>query len=426
MWSIKHVQALLGIDTTSHQFTIIWALAFAIMAWQVLLAYMEPTHTLRTDRQRRQVDALCVVVAVPVYNEDPEALRQGLASLLRQTRKPQEVYVVDDGSTTSTYEDVREWFVAEAAEAGVMGVWLRQPNGGKRKAQGLVFGRTPHADVYLTVDSDSILADNALEEGMKPFADKRVMSVAGVVVALNNTKNLLCRVTDLWFVVGQLVDRSSLSTMGSVLVNSGPLALYRGWVIREHLDGYLNETFFGRPVEFSDDSMLTIYALNHGRAVQQPSAYAFTLMPENMRHHIRQYVRWMRGAFIRSWWRVRHLPLTGYAFWAHLVGWAQMAMGAVVFTALFVVEPLRDPRVVPYYLVVPIVIGYGMALRYLALKRSDQTFASQFLTFALAPLAAIWALFALRVVRWYAIATCLSTGWGTRKKVELTMQEAVS
>ncbi|WP_275561157.1 hypothetical protein [Streptomyces sp. 5-6(2022)] len=76
-----------------------------------------------------------------------------------------------------------------------------------------------------------------------------------------------------------MVDRSALSAMGSVLVNSGPLAAYRADVVRDNLDSYLNETFMGRPAMFSDDSLLTLYALLRGQTVQQPSAVAFTAMP---------------------------------------------------------------------------------------------------------------------------------------------------
>lgn len=63
-----------------------------------------------------------------------------------------------------------------------------------------------------------------------------------------------------------------------------------------------------RPVTFSDDSLLTLYALVRGRVVQQPTAVVFTAMPEELGHHLRQYLRWMRGSSLRSRWRVRYLP----------------------------------------------------------------------------------------------------------------------
>jgi hyaluronan synthase len=190
------------------------------------------------------------------------------------------------------------------------------------------------------------------------------------------------------------------------------------------LDGYLNETFFGRRVEFSDDSMLALYARHRGRTAQQPSAFAFTLMPETFDQHKRQYMRWMRGAFIRSWWRFRYLPMSSYAYWGHLVAWVQMALSSVIFIALFVVWPIQQEQYLaawPYLLAVPVLIGYGQSLRYLTVRRNDQSTVSQVVTFLLSPVATIYAFTVLRFMRWWAMMTPLKTGWGTRENVEVRL-----
>lgn len=421
LWAVRHAASMIAVSTGhGARFAVVFTLAFGLLVWGTVLGYLERPKKV-TRRQQAQLDRLHVAVLVPVYNEDPAALRAGLASLLTQTRRPDIIAVVDDGSTVD-YDPIIAWLAGAAANHRVAWRWDRQDNAGKRHAQGLGVHLAPDADVYLTVDSDALLDRRALSEGLKPFADPRIQSVAGIVLALNNRTNLLTRLTDLWFVTGQLTDRSAMSTMGSVLVNSGPLALYRGDLVRDNLDGYLNETFAGRRVEFSDDSMLTIYALDRGKAVQQPTAISFTLMPETLDHHVRQYMRWMRGATIRSFWRFRHLPLTGYAYWGHLIAWVQMTLGAVVFIALFIVQPVVDPAAVPWFLVVPVLVGYGQAARYLTLRRSDESLRSQLLTFALAPAATLWAFFILRALRWWAMCTPFKTGWGTRTAgVEITL-----
>jgi hyaluronan synthase len=247
--------------------------------------------------------------------------------------------------------------------------------------------------------------------------------VAGIVLVSNRT-NLLTRLSDLWFMVGQLIDRSSMSSMGAVLVNSGVLALYRGDLLRDNLDAYLNEYFFGRKVELSDDSMLTIYALLKGKAVQQQTAFSFTMMPEKYSHHRRQYLRWMRGAFIRTWWRFRYLPVNKLAYWLHFAGWMQMALSTVTFTVLFVLTPVHHPEVVPLFLAVPILVGYGQALRYFMVKRSDMTTKEQIGTYLMMPIVVLYGFFVLRFFRFYAIATCLNVGWGTRQKVELVATDS--
>jgi hyaluronan synthase len=421
IWAVRHVlssvQIVRGHGT---QFATIYALAFAMLVWQTVLYTLERPKKV-TARQQERLDRLVVAVPVPVYNEDPGYLAKCLASVLNQERLPQIVYVVDDGSSVD-YGGLRTWFLDECFARGVAGYWKRTHNQGKRHAQGhAVRALTGEGiDVYVTVDSDANLAPDAIHELLKPLASPKVQCVAGVVLAENNRKNLLTRFTDLWFVTGQLVDRSAMSTMGAVLVNSGVLAAYRAALVEENLDGYLNETFFGRKVEFSDDSMLTIYALARGKAVQQPTAFAFTAMPEKLSHHVRQYVRWMRGAFIRSWWRFKYLPLNSYAYWGHLIAWTQMVLSTVVFGVLFVVRPAIDHRIMPTLILIPVLVGYAQALRYLSFRRSDEPLWSQVLTFLISPVAMLWAFFVLRAVRWYGMATCWSAlekpnSWGTRQ-----------
>lgn len=167
----------------------------------------------------------------------------------------------------------------------------------------------------MTVDSDSFLDYEAIANICAPFHDGCVQSVAGVILALNNRKNFLARVTNLLFVTQQLTDRSAMSMLGSVLVNSGALASYRREVLDHNISAYLNEVYIGKHVEFSDDSMLTLFALMRGRTVQQPIAFAFAVMPEDRSHHYRQQIRWFRGSFIRDLWRVRFLPLVCWGFW---------------------------------------------------------------------------------------------------------------
>lgn len=415
-WALEHVRtAWLLTHGQGGQFTLIFMVAFLLLIMQMIMCFSERRFT-TTAEQQDELDKARLVVNVPAYNEDPEALKLCLASLLAQERKPNCIHVVDDGSTVD-YAGVRQWFEDAAAGRGIEAVWVRQPNAGKRHAQGRTIADTPDADFYLTVDSDAMLTEDSVREGLKPFADPRVQSVAGVVLVRNRV-NVLTWLTDLWFVVGQLVDRSSMSSVGGVLVNSGALAFYRGALLRDNLDGYLNEEFFGRRVELSDDSMLTIYALARGRAVQQPTSFAFTLMPEKWSHHRRQYLRWMRGAFIRSFWRFRYLRLNSWAYWLHFIGWVQMAMSTITFVVFFVYMPVVSPHVIPYLMTIPVLVGYGQATRYFMVKRADTPFRVQFAVYLATPVLTLYTFLVLRFFRLYAMATCLKTGWGTRQQVE--------
>ncbi|HEX6073822.1 MAG TPA: glycosyltransferase [Micromonosporaceae bacterium] len=428
VWLVHHALSLTELyHGNRDRLAIVYAGMYLLLVWQLCLAYLERPAS-PDPQAMRILDGLRVACLVPVFNEDPEALRACLRSVFEQQRLPQVVYVVDDGSTQGDYPEVVDWARAAAAKAGVTLEWHRKPNAGKRHAQAVAVAGTPDADVYWTVDSDTISDPQALSELLKPFADSRVMSVAGVVLAANVRRSFLCRFTDLWFVTAQLVDRSALSVLGSVWVNSGPIAAYRADVIRGNLEGYVSETFMGRHVHFSDDSMLTLYAMLRGRTVQQPTAYSFSLMPETVRHHARQFVRWMRGSFIRSLWRMRYLPATSLAFWIHALRWTQTVVSAAVFVCFAVWLPIVGAgwSMAPWLVAVPLVVGYAQTLRYLVVRRSDQSTGYHWRTWLLTPVAVVWSMVVLRALRWYGVATCWATSWGTRTRVEVTLSGADS
>jgi hyaluronan synthase len=423
VWSAHHVAQVIAVSrgTSTNELAVVYAVTFGFLVIQATMYHFERPRRC-TPRQRRQLDALRAEVLIPVYQEDPGYLWATFESLFTQTRPPQAIHVVDDGSSID-YSELRGQFLTVAKRLGVVATWQRQVNAGKRHAQATGVRVSPEAQVYITVDSDARLDPNAIEELLLPLADSRVQSVAGIVIAANNRVNLLARFTDLYYVTGQLTDRSALSAVSSVLVNSGVLAAYRAEVIRDNLEGYLSETIAGRPVTFSDDSMLTLYALMRGKTVQQPTSIVYTAMPEKISHALRQYLRWMRGSTIRSLWRLRYLPATRLAYWLHLWRWMQMAIATAVFVYLVVVQPLNGKLPTWAIVAAPVLIGYAQGLRYLTIKRSDESLWSQLLTWSLTPLAVAWAWFVLRSVRWYAMFTCLKTGWGTRQKgAEVTME----
>jgi hyaluronan synthase len=170
--------------------------------------------------------------------------------------------------------------------------------------------------------------------------------------------------------------------------------------------------------------MLTLQAYLRGRTVHQCTAFAFAAMPERFSHHRRQYLRWMRGSFIRSWWRLRYLPLSSVAYWQHLAGWVLSAVTGWAFADTVILGAVRG-ELGWGDLLVPVLAGYGLALPYLTVRRSDERFRSRLLTWSLAPLAAVWGLTVLRVFRWWGILTCLDTGWGTRQDgAEVTLEGA--
>lgn len=397
----------------------LWAVVVTAVAVQLVVGTWNTLLSVRRSGARVDPadDVHVVAVLVPLFNEDEHVLERVLSGLLDQTRLPDAIAVVDDGSTCG-YESVKEDFLTAAGAVGVAATWDRTQNRGKRHAQARALAHVPEATVLVTVDSDSILDRRAVERGLRAFADPRVQSVAAVVLTENLHRNVLTRMVDIVCVGLQLFERSACSVFGAVLVNSGACAFYRAAVVRDNLAAYLSETILHRPVQFSDDSLLTLFALQRGRAVQQDDCFVFTVMPEGMGHHRRQQVRWFRGSFIRSLWRFRYLPLRRPAYWYHLAKWILYALVSSALVVVVTQAVEGNPSTLSTGVVSAIGLHLLSVVRYVLVRRSDTTPQQALVVFAHAPLAAVWAVAVLRSLRWYAMATFFRTGWGTRQQVE--------
>ena len=110
--------------------------------------------------------------------------------------------------------------------------WTRQANQGKRRAHALVFESVPEADIFITVDSDTTLDRRAIEEGLKPFQNRKVMSVAGIELGFNATKNFLTRMQCSLQLYAQAVTGAAWSVAGDMYTNRGPFALYWAPMVR--------------------------------------------------------------------------------------------------------------------------------------------------------------------------------------------------
>ncbi len=66
-----------------------------------------------------------------------------------------------------------------------------------------------------------------MAEGLKPFADPAVQSVAGQVLVLNHDTNGLTRLITLLYLPFTRGLRSAQSVLRRVTINSGTLAFYR-------------------------------------------------------------------------------------------------------------------------------------------------------------------------------------------------------
>lgn len=387
----------------------LWVLTFGFPVLSVFLCWFD-TPFVTTERQDRQLDELFVAVAIPVYNEDPELLDRCIWSLVNCSRPPQKIHVVEDGPS-GDYSEVRDHWIQHPSVA-----WTRCPkNGGKKYAQSVAFVSCDEADIFLTVDSDTALEYRALEEGLKPFADPGIASVAMIEEVYNKDVNWLTRTCTIRNTVSQLTAWSTQSVFGDILINRGTGALYRAENIREIIPAYVGETFLGHPIKLGDDSALTLFSRANGRTVQQTTAFCLPMYPEKLSHHFRQWLRWARGGTVRNFWRLRYLPITSWGWWWVALGIYFIFTSVIIPFAIAFDWPVSEP-VACYIVLFMMTWAAALGPRCLCVRRSGESRFYRFVSVLLYPFGVFWTYVVLRPVRIYGVVTCLKQGWVTRQK----------
>lgn len=234
-----------------------------------------------------------VTVVVPVYNEGAMVSRC-LISIAEADypRGRLEIIAVDDGSTDDTWRHLER----TARRYPELIRTVRFPrNRGKKEALAAGF-RAAHGEVLVTVDSDSVIAPDALRHLVAPLVhDPRVGAVAGFVKVLNRHRSLMGKMQGVRFVNLDFL-RASQSVYKTVICTPGSLSAYRREAVLPILEAWLNQTFLGAPCHHSEDRALTNFILRQGYfTCYQRTAVVHTLVPETYAGVCRMYLRWERG-----------------------------------------------------------------------------------------------------------------------------------
>ena len=397
------------------------SIAFRGFGW--ISSWFDRPSIVRSVAARRRLDNLLVSVAVPVYNEDPGLLDRCIWALVNQSRKPQLVWIVDDGSSTDYSRLKLHW--ERHWPGGTEVRWTRQANQGKRRAHAFVFESDTNADIFITVDSDTTLEYRAIEEGLKPFQRRRVMSVAGIEMGFNAYTNFLTRLQCSLQLFAQVVIGGAWSYAGDMYTNRGPFALYRSAMVREFLAIYRSETFFGHRVVLGDDSLLALCASAKGRSVQQLTAFGLTMWPENFSHHVRQRVRWARGRAVRNFWRTKYRPIMSYCWWFTVSGIYDFLLTVSLAVLLAATWP-SGAAIVLRLAIAMVLLSIPNSLRTLCFQRSDETLFDRIGLALIRPIAATWSSIVLsRFIRLWGTVTLLRQGWTTRQNGAEIVLESV-
>ena len=147
--------------------------------------------------------------------------------------------------------------------------------------------------LFATVDADTLLHREALTRLIARIAsrpqDQHVCACAGALVADNVQANLLTRMQGWDYRLGINGVKRMQAAYNSALVAQGAFSAY--WTDDIRAVG-------GWPDAIGEDIVLTwTLMLSRGIVQYEPTALAFTNVPERLQHFTRQRSRWARGMF---------------------------------------------------------------------------------------------------------------------------------
>ncbi len=263
-----------------------------------------------------------VSVCIPAYNEARTILGT-LRSIAGQQRLPDEIIVVNDGSSDRTMAVLQEAFGLQVEGANRWRsrqleqlIVIDAPHGGKAAAlnAGLAAAK---GDVFVTVDADTTFEPHSFARLLEPYGrDPALAMVAGVIAPAmshategSGARPTLPRgVTAFFQTIEYALDfvrRIGWQRTNSAHVMSGAFSSFRTSWLRE-AGGFLDDTV---TEDYEVVHRLREEAARRGqvwRFATAPDAIAHTVVPDGTAALLRQRIRWFQG-FLQTHLKYRRM-----------------------------------------------------------------------------------------------------------------------
>jgi poly-beta-1,6-N-acetyl-D-glucosamine synthase len=334
----------------------------------------------REDQFSSVRDGLLTII-IPAFNEEAN-IADTIESVLRQTRKPDVLLIVDDGSTDRTGE-----IAGRYRDVTV----IRPPRntGSKAGAQNFALSMVT-TEFTMAIDADTVLAEDAIEHIMATMAEPDVAAACGFVTP-RYCRTLWERGRFVEYMMSFSFYKRTQDAFGRPLIASGCFSVYRTAILKR-VGGWSQRTM-------TEDLDLTWSFYGLGLKVRfEPAAVAYPIEPPDFHFMRKQLRRWSHG-FVQNvmlHWRDvlkdRRLALA-----AGVVTWdAGMASFAYILVLPLVVLFVSPAYVLAYVIDLPAVLVPSLVEGFARGRVRDV-------------LASLPAYFVLRVVNaWFMLAAFVS------------------
>ena len=165
---------------------------------------------------------------IPTFNGG-SGLAPTIASLHRQTLRPVEIIVVDDGSTDETRA------IAERARAlGLVDMVICHGTRCGRSAAINAAARFARGDLLLTVDADTVFEPTAVARLAAVFSDPRVGGASCNIAISNERDSIWTGLQSVEYLMSISAGKSILDVVGAIACLSGACSMYRRETFLRH------------------------------------------------------------------------------------------------------------------------------------------------------------------------------------------------
>jgi cellulose synthase/poly-beta-1,6-N-acetylglucosamine synthase-like glycosyltransferase len=235
----------------------------------------------RTTRVRpHDIDRVTAVIA---GHNEVESIERCVRCLRDQSRPPDEIIVISDGSTDEMPAKLRKF-----QEQGLITeAHCTQLRAGKSAAFNLGFSRASGA-LIVNVDCDCILERHALLNLFQPFDDPKVGAVAGNIVVRNSKASLIAGFQAIEYLISISQGKQSANLTDQMTCVSGAFGAFRRTAM---------ERVGGLDSGGGEDLDVTLRLRGDGwTTVFAPDAICLTSVPATVIALTQQRFRWERDA----------------------------------------------------------------------------------------------------------------------------------
>lgn len=223
-----------------------------------------------------------VSVIIAGHNE-AGSIERCVRSMHEQSRPPDEIIVISDGSTDdmpAVIRDLQRRGLIDQAHS-------TQLRGGKAAAMNLA-KRWVTGDIVINVDCDCSFHRHAIKNILAPFGDPAIGSVSGNILVRNEKASLISSFQAIEYVISMSLAKQAQALFDQVTCVSGAFSAFRRSALTD---------VSGVDAGSGEDFDLTLRLRKAGWKIGfAPRAICYTDVPATVRALVKQRFRWERDA----------------------------------------------------------------------------------------------------------------------------------